>query len=58
MLERLAKEESFCLNEKDLQDNLSPQKYTGRCAAQVDAFLKKVRPLISEAVTSSADIEI
>ena len=58
LLERLAKEESFCLNEKDMQDILIPEKYTGRCAVQVDAFLEKIRPLISEVETSSAEIDI
>ena len=58
LLERLAGEEAFCLSEKDLQDILLPEKYTGRCAEQVDAFLEKVRPLISGIEQSSADIDI
>ena len=58
LLERLAGEEAFCLEEKDLQEILAPEKYTGRCAQQVDAFLEKVRPLLSDAGQSSEEIEI
>ena len=58
LLERLAGEEAFCLEEKDLQEILAPEKYTGRCAQQVDAFLEKVRPLLSGAGQSSEEIEI
>ena len=58
LLERLAGEEAFCLDEKDLQEILTPGKYTGRCAQQVDAFLETVRPLLSGATRSSEEIEI
>ena len=44
--------------EEDLQEILAPEKYTGRCAQQVDAFLEKVRPLLSGAGQSSEEIEI
>ena len=58
LLERLAGEEAFCLDEKDLEEVLTPEKYTGRCAQQVDAFLETVRPLLSGAGLSSEEIEI
>jgi adenylosuccinate lyase len=58
LLERLAGEEAFCLDERDLQEILSLEKYTGRCAQQVDTFLETVRPLLSGATQSSEEIEI
>ena len=58
LLERLAGEEAFCLDERDLQETLSLEKYTGRCAQQVDTFLETVRPLLSGATQSSEEIEI
>ena len=35
---------------------LDPQKYIGRCAAQVEAFLAEVRPLLKDIRAGGAEI--
>ena len=58
LLERLAAEKSFGLTAAEMEALLDPQKYIGRCAAQVEAFLAEVRPLLRDARTGGADIEL
>ena len=52
LLALLAKSEELGLSEKELKRILDPSLYTGRCAEQVEAFLKKIKPY-----TEGADIE-
>ena len=49
VLARLAKEPAFALTEAELEAVLEPKRYTGRCAAQVEAFLEDIAPLLAEA---------
>ena len=49
LLARLAKEPAFALTEAELEAVLEPKRYTGRCAAQVEAFLEDIAPLLAEA---------
>lgn len=58
LLLRLAKEKEFGLTEEEMKELLSPSLYIGRCSEQVEAFLEKVRPLIEDISTQSAEIQI
>lgn len=58
LLLRLAKEKEFGLTEEEMKDLLTPSLYIGRCSEQVEAFLEKVRPLIEDISTQSAEIQI
>ena len=58
LLERLAAHEDFPLSAADMDDVLDPSAYVGRSAAQVEAFLKKLAPVIADAKTIEDKIEI
>ena len=58
LLLRLAKEKEFGLTEEEMKELLAPSLYIGRCSEQVEAFLEKVRPLIEDISTQSAEIQI
>ena len=47
LLSRLAAEPAFAMTEAELEAVLDPKRYTGRCAAQVEAFLEELAPLLS-----------
>ena len=51
-------QEEFGLTEEEMKELLSPSLYIGRCSEQVEAFLEKVRPLIEDISTQSAEIQI
>ena len=47
LLERIAADPAFGLNQADLQNVLDARLYTGRCASQVDAFVREhIHPLL------------
>ena len=49
MIERVAADPSFQLNEEDLRAVLKPENYTGRSAEQVTEYLDEIiRPLLKE----------
>jgi len=54
LLHRLAAEPAFAMTEAEMEAVLDPRLYTGRCAAQVEAFLESAAPLLAEA-RSQAD---
>jgi len=58
LLTRLAEEPEFGLSETEINGILDPALYIGRCPEQVDAFLEKVRPLLSGAGGGSAEITL
>lgn len=58
LLERLAKEKQFGLSKKELESILQPELYIGRCAEQVEHFVEKAAPLISDIKRQSAQIEL
>ena len=58
LLSRLAAEKEFGLTEEEMNELLTPELYTGRCAGQVEAFLEKIRPLISGVSGASAEINL
>ncbi len=58
LLARLAGEPEFGLSETEMNGMLDPALYIGRCPEQVDAFLEKVRPLLSGVGGGSAEITL
>ena len=49
LLSRLAAEPAFAMTEAEMEAVLEPKRYTGRCAAQVEAFLADITPLLEDA---------
>ena len=58
LLQRLSREPAFGLSEGELNELLDPRLYIGRCPEQVERFLQKVEPLLSEAAEQPAAIEL
>lgn len=58
LLDRLAKEEAFNLDKKQLDSLLDSSLYIGRCEEQVENFVAKVKPLIQNTEKSSAEINL
>ena len=58
LLQRLSREPAFGLTERELNELLDPRLYIGRCPEQVERFLQKVEPLLSEAAEQPAAIEL
>ena len=58
LLARLAAVPEFGCTEQEMRDLLDPGRYIGRCPEQVEAFLKKVRPLIQGVKNSQTEIEL
>src|SRR5688572_18008698 len=57
MLERLAADPDYIVPMGDLQDALSPSRFTGRAAAQVDEFLEEVvEPLLAGTLSGAHDM--
>ena len=49
LLSRLAAEPAFAMTEEELNELMDPRLYTGRCEAQVAAFLESIAPILAEA---------
>ena len=49
LLRRLAAQSAFGMTEAEMEAVLEPSLYIGRCPAQVDAFLARIRPLLKDA---------
>ena len=58
LLERLAREEAFGLTEQEMQEALDPKLYIGRCPEQVEALVRQIRPLLGDAATDKAQIDV
>ena len=58
LLQRLSREPAFGLTERELNELLDPRLYIGHCPEQVERFLQKVAPLLSEAAEQPAAIEL
>ena len=58
LLSRLAKEETFGLTEEEMKEILKPEKYIGRCKAQVEEYVAKVRPLVQDVEKEIAEINL
>ena len=55
---RLAKEPDFGISEEEINAVLEPSLYIGRCPEQVTLYLAKVRPYLTEAEETSAEIDL
>ncbi len=58
LMQRLSREPAFGLTERELNELLDPRLYIGRCPEQVERFLQKVEPQLSEAAEQPAAIEL
>ncbi len=56
LLQRLAAAGSFGLSLEEMEALLDPQRYIGRCPAQVEAFLAVVRPLLKDVQAAGEEI--
>lgn len=57
LMELLSEEPALGLDKEDLNKLLDSGKYIGRSVSQVDAFLSKVRPLLSDVDCETEEIE-
>ena len=58
LLARLAQEPAFGLTEDEMKQLLTPSLYVGRCPEQVTAFVAKLRPLLADVDSASAEINL
>ena len=58
LLEELSQEPSFGMSKAEMESLLDPRAFTGRSAHQVEAFVAKVLPLISDEDESSVNSQI
>ena len=58
LLERLASCPEFGMTKQDLISTLDPAAYIGRCPLQVDAFLKRIQPVLGAADSEKTDLEV
>ncbi|NIP82326.1 MAG: adenylosuccinate lyase, partial [Gemmatimonadetes bacterium] len=52
--DRIASDEAFGLTREEITAILDPSRHTGRAAAQVDAYLGELGPLLEQAETGEA----
>ena len=55
---RLAASEAFNMNEAEICDLLKPELYIGRCIEQVQTYIEKIRPLLSDTEKGSTQINL
>ena len=53
-----ASEPAFGLDEQELRELLNPSLYIGRCPEQVEAFLKKLAPLLESVTEQGEDVAL
>lgn len=58
LLASLALHPEFGMTKEEMEQVLDPARYIGRCPEQVDAFLAKVAPLLTEAPNEKIALEI
>ena len=58
LLDRLKEEKEFGLTGDEFDELLSPVLYIGRCAEQVESYVGKVLPLLEDAETEKAEINL
>ena len=56
--ELLARDPEFSLTEDQIRAGLRPEKYIGRCPEQVDQFLARIRPLLSDLSAEAVEINV
>ena len=58
LLVRLVEEKEFGLTEIEMKELLTPSLYIGRCPEQVEAFIKKIKPLITDVSRETTEINL
>ena len=58
LLAFLSQEPEFGLTEEEMKELLLPEKYIGRCPAQVEKFLEEVKPYIEGISRETAEISL
>ena len=58
LLSLIAAEPAFNMTEEELSAALNPSAYIGRCPAQVDAYIAKIKPLIAGIKKDTAEINL
>ena len=58
LLEMLSREPAFGMNQQELKEIFNPQQYIGRCPEQVEKFLKKIMPMLSDSAGLSENINL
>ena len=58
LLELLSLDPAFSLNHQELEEILNPQQYIGRCPEQVEEYLKKIMPMLSDFAGLSENINL
>lgn len=58
LLDRLAENSQFGLTREEMEKLLEPEKYTGRCAEQVERYVEKIKPYIECVSEASAEINL
>ena len=56
--ELLARDPEFSLTEEQIRAGLRPENYIGRCPEQVDQFLARIRPLLSDLSAEAVEINV
>ena len=52
----LGADPDFPFTEEEIIARLKPEDFTGRCAAQVEAYLESLKPVLSSATREKAEI--
>lgn len=58
LLKYLSRHGEFMMTENEMKEVLKPELYTGSCAHQVEDYLNKIKPLITDIEKSDAEINI
>lgn len=58
LLLRLSAEPEFGLSEEEMNKLLDPKLYIGRCPEQVTVLIEKIRPLIADVTSDSAQMNV
>ena len=46
------------MTQQEMESILEPKRYIGRCPQQVDAFLEKLSPLLTDVSMEAAEINV
>ncbi len=57
LLADLAKDGRFGMSEAEMRNVLDPKLYTGRCASQVSAYLRKLEPVLAQAKEAECTVK-
>ncbi len=58
LLGDLSQHPQFGMTREEMEAVLAPEKYTGRCAEQVERYLETVRPLLTQVPEGTAEIDV